>query len=146
MSSIGTLTEIQRFCTGDGAGIRSTVFCKGCNLHCKWCHNPETISGNIQTLYYKNRCIGCGKCKNVPDAQKAEVCPTGAQKKCGYFITAESAAQILLEDKVFYDSSGGGVTFSGGEPLLQTDFIAEIASILKKHNISIIVDTALCVD
>lgn len=142
----GIIAEIQRFSTGDGPGIRSTLFCKGCNLHCDWCHNPETISRVPQTVFYKNLCKNCGTCQNAEFRSRENVCLTGALKKCGYNITPSEAAKILLEDKPFYDSSGGGVTFSGGEPLLQPEFIKETSKLLKKHDVNIIIDTALNVD
>lgn len=142
----GNITEIQRFSTGDGPGIRSTVFCKGCNLHCEWCHNPETILSEPQIMFYNHLCKNCAACKKADFNNRANVCPTGALRICGYRITASETAKIMLEDKPFYDSSGGGVTFSGGEPLLQPEFVYETSKLLKNHDINIIVDTALNVD
>lgn len=142
----GMITEIQRFSTGDGPGIRSTVFCKGCNLFCEWCHNPETISKEPQIMYYEHLCKKCGACKKVDYDKRASVCTTGALRLCGHSITASDTASILLEDKPFYDASKGGVTFSGGEPLLQYEFVYEVSKLLKEHNVHIIIDTALNID
>jgi len=138
----GIITEIQRFSTEDGPGIRSTVFCKGCNNYCLWCHNPETIKKEPEIMFFENLCVNCGLCKK----EGAKYCRSGALKICGKSISAKETADILLEDKPFYDASGGGVTFSGGEPLLQHEFILETAKILKEHGIHIIIDTALNVD
>ena len=140
MINSGIITQIQRFSTGDGPGIRSTVFLKGCNLHCKWCHNPETLSPQKkQRMFYANLCRQCGKCG------EGEVCPNGALEYVGYEITPSETARILLEDKPFYEHSSGGVTFSGGEPLLQKEYVQHTAQILKKEKIHIAVDTAAAV-
>lgn len=117
------ISDIQRFSTGDGGGIRSTVFFKGCTLRCAWCHNPETISAELQTLVYPSRTAVSGGRKSV-----AEV------------------LSVLLEDEEFYRESGGGVTLSGGEPMLYPDFCAALCVKLKEKNIHVIIDTAGCVD
>lgn len=145
MSEISAIiSEIQRFSTGDGPGIRSTAFLKGCNLYCEWCHNPETISPEPQMMFYKHLCKNCGSCKYV--VFDKNVCPNEALKLCGLEYTASQTVEILLEDKAFYASSGGGVTFSGGEPLLKPEFLYECCKLLKEHGINIIIDTALNVD
>ncbi len=105
------ITDIQRFSLGDGPGIRTTIFFKGCNLHCPWCHNPETISPDVE-MHYGRRCS-----------------------------TAEVLAQIM-EDREFYWESGGGVTLSGGEPLLQAGACAELASACQQADIPVLLDTA----
>ncbi len=105
---MGTVFNLQRYCTKDGHGIRTTVFLQGCPLHCPWCHNPEGMA-----------LAGC---------QSTE-------------LSARDLCQTLLQDKRYFDFSGGGVTFSGGEPLLQSDFVAECASLLKQNGIHIAVET-----
>ena len=139
MPDSGTITRIQRFSTGDGPGIRSTVFLKGCNLHCSWCHNPETISPEKgQWMFYAELCRGCGSCRSTGS------CPNGALEFVGYEITPEETVRILAEDAPFYANSGGGVTFSGGEPLLQAEYVRAAAALLKEKGIHIAVDTAAC--
>ena len=115
------ISDIQHFSLGDGDGIRTTVFFKGCNLHCPWCHNPETISPKTQVLHFPN-----------------ELC----EKVCGKEMTIDEIFEDILTDKEFYEESGGGVTFSGGEVLLQADGASELAKKLFENNISVIVDTA----
>ncbi|MBR5124366.1 MAG: glycyl-radical enzyme activating protein [Clostridia bacterium] len=118
------ISDIQHFSTGDGPGIRTTVFLKGCNLRCPWCHNPETISSHSVTLTYKN-----------------------ANKTVTYGrpMTIEEVLSEVMEDEDFYRESGGGVTISGGEPLLQYEAVAELAKALRDRGISVILDTAGCV-
>jgi pyruvate formate lyase activating enzyme len=157
-----TIFEIKRFAVHDGDGIRTTVFFKGCPLKCVWCHNPESIDFKPQLAFYKIKCIGCGECVGV--------CPSGAHKitqeghifqrelcvtcgKCekvclgealkfyGKEMTVDELLPILLEDRDFYETSGGGVTLSGGECLMQADFCAELLKELKKAGINTAVDT-----
>lgn len=140
MPEFGIITQIQRFSTGDGPGIRSTVFLKGCNLRCRWCHNPETISPKKgERMFYAGLCRHCGECS------RGEACPSGALHFAGYEITPEETAHILLEDLPFYRNSDGGVTFSGGEPLLQKEYVYSTAMLLKEKNVHIAVDTAASV-
>ena len=115
------VSHIQHFSTGDGPGIRTTVFLKGCNLRCPWCHNPETISPLPQTLHFK---------------------PAGSTQTYGSRMPIHQLLEQLTEDEDFYRASGGGVTFSGGEPLLQADGVAEAARALRARGISVVVDTA----
>ena len=153
---------VKRFAVHDGDGIRTTVFLKGCSLKCVWCHNPEGIGFKPQLAYYENKCIHCGEC--------VAACPEGAQRiskgtlifdreKCtgcgacvpncrgealtyyGKKVTIEELLPTLLEDKDFYDTSGGGVTISGGECLCQADFCAELLKALKEQGIHTAVDT-----
>ena len=146
-----TIFDIQRGSYVDGPGIRTTVFFKGCNLRCKWCHNPESQSPKKQVLFYKNKCTDCGKCKEVcPNSfEKCDfcgkcvvVCPNGARELCGREYTAEEVLNEILKDRIFYETSGGGVTFSGGECMLYIDFLEEILRLCKKNDIHTAVDTA----
>ena len=154
--------EIKRLAVHDGDGIRTTVFFKGCPLQCVWCHNPEGLSGKIELAYYEHKCISCGECLSV--------CPTGAhaiengkhvfnREKCiacgkcteeclgnalslyGKDTTVEELLPDLLQDKEFYDNSGGGVTLSGGECLLYDDFCAQLLKRLKENGVHTAVDT-----
>ena len=114
--SEGLIADIRRASFHDGAGIRTTVFFKGCPLRCAWCHNPECISTEPQELFYRERCIGCGCC--------AEGCFSGARVICGKKMRAEEVLREILLDRPYYDENGG-VTFTGGEPLMQADFLKE---------------------
>lgn len=143
--------DIQRNSFVDGPGIRTTVFFKGCNLKCKWCHNPESQSTQKQMMYYKDKCIGCGKCAEVCPNQlkkcdfcgKCELyCPADARKVCGKEYSAIEVFNEIAKDKIFYENSGGGVTFSGGECMLQTDFLCEILQKCKQEHIHTAIDTA----
>ena len=131
--------EIKRFAVHDGDGIRTTVFFKGCPLKCVWCHNPEGISPNTEEAFYSHKCIGCGECKN--DGFTAEECLGQARVLYGTDVTADDLLPKLLEDKAFYQNSGGGVTLSGGECLVQADFSAVLLKMLKDCNVSTAVDT-----
>ena len=133
----GLVFDIQRLCTHDGPGNRTTVFFKGCNLRCIWCHNPESWSNAPEVMYYKNKCGACGLCAE----DKTAVCPNGAREIKGEWHTPESLANICLRDRVFYGKNGG-VTVSGGEPMLQVGFLACFLKILKSENIHTAVDTA----
>ena len=117
------VSDIQHFSTGDGPGIRTTVFLKGCNLRCPWCHNPETAVPGTQTLRFRG----------------------GVVKTYGKTMTVGEIACDILEDAEFFAESGGGATLSGGEPLLQAQGVAELAEILLEKNVSTLVDTAGCV-
>jgi len=143
--------DIQRNSFVDGPGIRTTVFFKGCNLKCAWCHNPESQSAKPQMMFYKDKCTGCGKCKSVCPyhLEQCELCgkctlycPVDARKVCGKEHTVDEVLKEVLKDKAFYETSGGGVTFSGGECMLQIDFLAEILKKCKENGIHTAVDTA----
>ncbi len=159
----GLIFDIKRYSINDGPGIRVTVFFKGCNLNCAWCHNPESISHRVQKLYSENRCIGCSTCVEycpenacyltpngiVTDPDKctvcgkcAEVCPTTASEISGRIETTENILKIIQKETVFMDSSEGGVTFSGGEPLLQPKFLFELLDECGRKGIHRAVDTA----
>lgn len=143
--------DIQRCSFVDGDGIRTTVFFKGCNLKCKWCHNPEGISKNKEKLFYKDKCTNCKKCEAIcPNNKKsctlcgkcALYCPNDAIEICGKDYTENEILDIILKDKNYYDTSNGGVTFSGGECMLQIDFLTEILRMCKENGINTAVDTA----
>lgn len=134
-----TIFEIKRFAVHDGNGIRTTVFFKGCPLRCVWCHNPEGLSFEAQEAFYAHKCIGCGECKN--EGFSHESCLGEARILYGKTVTVEELLPMLLEDKDFYESSGGGVTLSGGECLMQADFCAELLKKLKAEGIHTAVDT-----
>lgn len=142
--------DIERNSFVDGPGIRTTVFFKGCNLKCAWCHNPESQDFKSQMMFYKDKCIGCGKCKEIcptPDnctlCGKCTVyCPIEARQVCGKEYTVEEIFKEVVKDKAFYNNSGGGVTFSGGECMLQVDFLFEILKKCKENGIHTAVDTA----
>ena len=131
--------DIKRYAINDGPGIRVVVFFKGCNLHCAWCHNPESISPKAEKMYNASKCIKCGTCVDAcpenaitltvegiqTDSVKcllcgkcAEVCPTKAIEMSGKPMSVPEIMDIIEKERVFFDQSGGGVTFSGGEPLL----------------------------
>jgi len=159
----GRLLNIERMCVHDGPGIRTTIYLKGCPLRCRWCHNPESISSEPEIGFSRSKCVGCGKC--------AEVCPTGAHvfrdgahllnrelcSACGkcveaclpgaleYYgreMSAEEAGAAVLEDRTFYATSGGGCTISGGEPLWQAPFCAEVFQLLRQEDIHCALDTS----
>ncbi|HOP57309.1 MAG TPA: glycyl-radical enzyme activating protein [Bacillota bacterium] len=156
------IINIQRMSTEDGPGLRTTVFFKGCPLSCKWCHNPESLSYKIGKEWIAQYCMFCGTCvAKCPenaltitnnevriDSEKCKMClecvencPTGAMKSLGKDIGIEELFRELIKDKAYFRATGG-VTFSGGECLLQTDELVELAKMLKKENISIAIDTS----
>jgi pyruvate formate lyase activating enzyme len=159
----GLVFDIQHFSIHDGPGIRTTVFMKGCTLDCEWCHNPESIkiSKEIQTYFFK--CIGCGRCfelcpngaHSIYDGKRiynraicqncgtcSDNCYSGALVMSGEEKTIEELVKVIASDINFYRDSGGGVTFSGGEPLLQSDFVAEALKSCKEQGIHTAIDTA----
>ena len=154
--------EIKRFAVHDGDGIRTTVFIKGCTLKCVWCHNPEGISFLPEIAYYRDKCIGCGECVTACPASAhkiqntehifdrtlctgcgrcADACLGRALTFYGKEMTVDELMPTLLEDRDFYENSGGGVTVSGGECLAHADFCRELLSRLKEQGISTAVDT-----
>ncbi len=148
----GVILNIQRFSIHDGPGIRTTVFFKGCNLRCLWCHNPESQAFQPQKMLYLHKCVGCGACRAV--CEKAftpqcdacgkcmPVCAHGAREIAGYAISTGALMDEIRKDMPFYEHSGGGVTFSGGEPLLQAEFLEEILRLCKDAGIHTAIETA----
>ena len=138
--------DIQRFCVYDGPGIRTTVFFKGCNMHCAWCHNPESFSEKPELLFRGEKCTGCGACALCPHAAHgfsggvhafhrerctacgacAKACPNGALEISGKEMTAGEIMAVVDKDAKYYTASGGGVTFSGGEASLHFDLLTEL--------------------
>lgn len=146
-----TIFEIQRNSFVDGPGIRTTVFFKGCNLKCKWCHNPESQALRPQMMHYKSKCTGCGQCREiclkplndcVLCGKCITQCPNEARQIFGKDYTVQEIFEQVIKDKIFYETSGGGVTFSGGECMLQIDFLAEILKKCKEAGVHTAVDTA----
>ena len=151
------VAEIQRFSMHDGPGVRTTVFLKGCPLRCEWCHNPETQDPEPEILFYKSKCIGCGKCaevcpvgahgangfirdKCIKCGACAENCPAAALELCGNDMTIGQILEIVERDRAFYGKDGG-MTLSGGEPLAQGDAACELLAACKERGLSTVVDT-----
>ena len=146
-----TIFDIQRASFVDGPGIRTTVFFKGCHLRCKWCHNPESQNPHPEVMVHKNKCTGCGKCAEVCPHHLAKcemcgkcvaACPAGARQIYGYAKSIEDIVAEVKKDKAFYDPSGGGVTVSGGECMLQIDALCELLKQCRENGIRTAVDTA----
>ena len=136
----GIVFDIQRFSVHDGPGIRTTVFMKGCSLRCGWCHNPEGLTKEPQVQFFREHCIGCGRCGGARTLENTEKCPAGALKRVGETFTPDQLMEEMLADLDFYGSDGG-VTFSGGECLLQADFVAHMLRELKERGVTTAVDT-----
>ncbi|MBR5538575.1 MAG: glycyl-radical enzyme activating protein [Clostridia bacterium] len=154
------VTEIQRFCMHDGPGVRTAVFLKGCPLRCAWCHNPETQKKESEVSFYKTKCIGCAFCVDtcpegahvIADGHCIERekcircfkcingCPTGAVEVCGREMTVDEIISAVMKDKAFYGENGG-ITVSGGEPLMQGDATVELLKESKKNGLSTVVET-----
>lgn len=173
MEQTAMVMDIQRFSIHDGPGIRTTVFLKGCHMSCLWCHNPESQYAKPQLMFYEAQCIGCGRCvkkcirytfkkKTRPNTQNhflyepdlkicrdceqmrscAENCPSEALRLCGRTMTVQEVMTEIEKDVDCY-IDGGGVTFSGGEPLLQSAFLKEILPKCAEKKISVCLDTTL---
>lgn len=158
----GRVTKIQRFSVHDGPGIRTTVFFQGCPLSCAWCQNPENIRDRAEVMYNEMFCAHCCAClKGCPRGcftfkekiffnstncdqcgRCLEICPTGSLQWSSKEMSADEILLEVVRDKGFYDFSGGGVTFSGGEPLRQLEFCKEIAAKVKTKGIKIAIDTS----
>ncbi|HPI77460.1 MAG TPA: glycyl-radical enzyme activating protein [bacterium] len=163
MSREAVIFNVQRFSTEDGPGIRTTCFLKGCPLSCVWCHNPEGISPRPQTMWYDVRCIGCRSCVDVCPVgaltagdkgikinrstcsacgKCADACPAAAIEIIGKSWTPEALTDEVLRDSAFYETSGGGVTISGGEPLAQHEFVMDFISRCKGAGLHVALDTS----
>jgi pyruvate formate lyase activating enzyme len=158
----GITFNVQRFSTEDGPGIRTTVFLKGCPLRCAWCHNPEGLSPQPELVWYDVRCIAARDCLQAcpvealaltPQGMRidrerctacgacAEACPAGALEIIGREWTPEELLAEVEKDRIFYETSGGGVTLSGGEPMRQADFILALARLCHEAGIHVALDT-----
>lgn len=161
--TFATIFNIQKYSLHDGPGIRTTVFFKGCPLSCKWCHNPESLSKEMQIIRNESSCRMCGSCiiacpsnalkmkedniefnryKCISCGNCEDVCYHDAIKIVGKEMTVEEVLKEILKDRIFYDESGGGVTFSGGEPLMQSNFLIELAKRCKFAGIHTTLDTS----
>lgn len=159
----GIITDIQRFSVHDGPGIRTTIFLKGCSNACAWCHNPETFTRKPQLEFFPERCLGCGKCfaicprgvhslnggrhavnhkECIGCGQCAAICYVGALIMTGREVTVGEVMEQLKMDEPYYKRSGGGITLSGGEPVLQWEFAKEILKRCKEDEIHTALQTA----
>jgi pyruvate formate lyase activating enzyme len=160
----GIIFNLQKYSIHDGPGIRTTVFFKGCPLNCVWCHNPESQHIRRELMFWEDRCTLCGNCKKACNSDAieykessiiyhkdkcvlcgscTEFCPRNALELSGKDITKTSLMKEIEKDLVFYEESGGGVTFSGGEPLMQIDFLEGILTACNKKGIHTTLDTTL---
>ncbi len=164
----GLISRIQRFSVNDGPGIRTTVFVKGCNLRCQWCHNPETQNTKPEIMFYEQHCIACGKCTEVCNKSShhhienktkkfnrnhcdgsgkcVDACLHGALELIGKSMDSDEIVDIVSKDLKYYKNSGGGLTISGGEPLLQKDWVKDIFTKTKQKGIHNALDTAFNVN
>lgn len=157
----GIVTQIVRNSHVDGPGLRTVVFLKGCPLRCSWCHNPETQESNPEIFFDKRRCIECGSCivackdNAIIGAKKGRIdrklctvcmacvkdCSTLALEAVSSYFTVEKLLYEIKKDELLYKNSGGGVTFSGGEPLQQIDFLTKVLKTCKQENFHTTIDT-----
>ena len=159
----GVVFDIKKFALHDGPGIRTTVFLKGCPMHCWWCHNPEGQAARPEIMFHRSRCNGCGDCLGVctPGALKlaaegllidrnkctlcgacVQACPAEALELSGREMTVAEVLAEIEKDGLFYDESGGGVTLSGGEPLMQPEFLLHLLRACKERGLHTALDTS----
>jgi len=160
----GRIFDIQRFCLHDGPGIRTAVFLKGCPLHCAWCHNPESISPNPLLGFSPEKCVACGSCAAVcPEkaiaynregkavlnraqcttcGKCAEACAPQAFQMLGHDATAAEVLEVVERDRAYYEASGGGVTFTGGEPTFQPEFLEALLKASKQARLHTAIETS----
>lgn len=160
ITETGIIFNIQKFCIHDGDGIRTCVFLKGCPLRCIWCHNPESLDKDPAISFNNKKCSTCGKCipecpariikngnleinreKCVKCGKCIEICLNDANEIIGKKMTTQEAFDEVLKDKIFYDTSGGGLTVSGGEPSYQPAFTLELLSLAKESGINLAIET-----
>ncbi len=136
-ADVARIFNIQRYSLNDGAGIRTVVFFKGCPHRCPWCANPESISPKIETVRRESKCLHCAPC-----LRDADECPSGAFERIGRDVTLDELECEVMKDDVFFRSSGGGVTLSGGEVLMQAPFATQLLKRLRRYGIHTAIETA----
>jgi len=147
------ITSIQRGCVYDGRGVRTTVFLKGCTLHCPWCCNPETIRTEDELFIDESKCLKnsgisahfCVSCERLGGENSVTACPLGVGKNVVTNFTQNAIYDILVKDSGLFARTGGGVTFSGGEPLLQSEALLPLVQRLIRKNIDVTLETSLFV-
>lgn len=155
MVNKGLVFGIQHFSIHDGPGIRSNVFLKGCSLRCRWCHNPEGLSAHQDVQYFSDKCTHCGRCNymyknlknidNFTDVEKNRLvdrCTSGALQMVGAWMSVEEIIEEVIKDKVYFDASHGGMTISGGEPMMHPEFVLELCKLAKVNGISVAIETS----
>ncbi len=167
---VGNVFDIKKFAVHDGPGIRTTLFLKGCPLACLWCHNPEGIDYNRQLWFFEQDCMRCGTCVHLCTSgaidfgeegepfikindyncrkcdTSVDACPTKALRYNSRYMTVEEVSKILLQDRLFYERSGGGITISGGDPTYQAKFAKAVFKEMKKEKIHTAIETSMYTD
>lgn len=136
-ADVARIFNIQRYSLNDGRGIRTVVFFKGCSHRCPWCANPESISPKIETVRRESKCLHCAPC-----LRDADECPSGAFERIGRDVTLDELEHEVMKDDVFFRSSGGGVTLSGGEVLMQAPFATQLLRKLRRYGVHTAIETA----